>query len=368
MTGTVVSLWVVSDVSPDGTYVLTIQTGDDIAVTLDRARALAYATTVMDAAARADYDAAVIAQLVARGISIKGAAELVADMRDDRPPLDPAVTEPFHFNPIVTAASREPAILLTLHGETVGQISTADAKGHAAHVLEVLAGVDLDAAYVGGRVAPAVEWLIGELARRAPEGWESVAALQQAYDALLSVVETLEAERDAMRAALRRLAVADEMAGMGDVTDPEGLARIDELHTECQVDATRWNGTRKKAATCKWCDAKCECVCHKRAAGARAVAAETCTHDGEAPAGTVDLMAALQDLPGGVVTDNEDVAGKDQVTDMHGSAWHFPATEEDALALELIIQELEQARAGRDHTPYERRLLRAARRHEAPPC
>lgn len=29
-----------------------------------------------------------------------------------------------------------------------------------------------------------------------------------------------------LAAALRRLAVPDEMAGMGDVTDPEGLARI----------------------------------------------------------------------------------------------------------------------------------------------
>lgn len=28
-------------------------------------------------------------------------------------------------------------------------------------------------------------------------------------------------------AALKRLAVPDEMAGMGNVTDPEGLARID---------------------------------------------------------------------------------------------------------------------------------------------
>lgn len=140
------SVWVISDVAPDGTYVVGIQAGADTARMLNRDEAITYATTVMAAAARAEHDAAVIAQLGTLGIGIQDAAELVADLRADRPPLDPAATAPFGFEPIV-AAKREPAILLSLNGERVGQWTTSDAKGHAAHVLEVVAGVDLDAAY-----------------------------------------------------------------------------------------------------------------------------------------------------------------------------------------------------------------------------
>lgn len=41
--------------------------------------------------------------------------------------------------------------------------------------------------------------------------------------------------------------------------DPQ---RAGQLHHECDIDATRWDGTRKIAATCKWCLAPCRCPHH----------------------------------------------------------------------------------------------------------
>jgi len=39
--------------------------------------------------------------------------------------------------------------------------------------------------------------------------------------------------------------------------------RAVKLHMECGVDATRWDGSHKIAATCKWCPSPCVCPCHQ---------------------------------------------------------------------------------------------------------
>jgi hypothetical protein len=39
----------------------------------------------------------------------------------------------------------------------------------------------------------------------------------------------------------------------------------EDLHAECAIDATRWDGTHKTAARCKWCPARCICPCHEEA-------------------------------------------------------------------------------------------------------
>jgi hypothetical protein len=36
-----------------------------------------------------------------------------------------------------------------------------------------------------------------------------------------------------------------------------------ELHRECQVNVTRWDGTPKIAAQCKVCGSGCVCPCHR---------------------------------------------------------------------------------------------------------
>lgn len=141
------AIWVISDVAPDGTYVTTVQASDDVAVVLDRDRALAYAVALYTAVGYAEYDAAVLAQLTTLGVGDRMAAECVADLRDDRAPVDDAATAPLRFVPLVTAAKREPALFVEVGGKRIAQWTTADGRQHAGHVLDICAGVDLDAAY-----------------------------------------------------------------------------------------------------------------------------------------------------------------------------------------------------------------------------
>lgn len=141
------AIWVISDVTPNGTYVATIQAGPDRAITLDRTQATAYVMAVLTAAVYAEYDAAVIRQHTALGLGLPTAAGAVKDMRADRAPLDDAATSPLRFESIVTAANRDPAVLVSLDGRRIAQWTAEETKGHALHVLEVVAVVDLDAAY-----------------------------------------------------------------------------------------------------------------------------------------------------------------------------------------------------------------------------
>jgi hypothetical protein len=141
------AIWVISDVAPDGTYVVTVQAGDDVAITLDRNRAIRYALTVIDASARAQYDAAVFAQMAGMGLDERTAVEPVIQLRADRPPLDNDATAPLRFEPIVTSRTKRPAVHVHLGGKAISEWGPVDAAGHALHVLEVAVGVDLDAAY-----------------------------------------------------------------------------------------------------------------------------------------------------------------------------------------------------------------------------
>ena len=143
------AVWVISDLMPDGvTYVPTIHIGDDLAFPLEGDRAIAYATTVQRAAERAAYDEIVCAQLMEL---LKGdgqsVAEVVIKMRDQRPPLDDEATAPFTFEPFVSALTREGGLFVSVHGKRLFQWSVADARQHAGHVIQVLCGVELDAAY-----------------------------------------------------------------------------------------------------------------------------------------------------------------------------------------------------------------------------
>jgi hypothetical protein len=141
------AIWVISDVAPDGTYVTTVQAGDDLAVTLDRQRALAYAVALYTAVGYAEYDAAVLKQLTTLGVGERMAARCVADLRADRAPVDDAATAPLRFVPLVTAA-REPALFVEVNRRRISQWTPADGRQHAGHVLDIVAAVDLDAAYL----------------------------------------------------------------------------------------------------------------------------------------------------------------------------------------------------------------------------
>ena len=43
------------------------------------------------------------------------------------------------------------------------------------------------------------------------------------------------------------------------------IDRRPELHTHCQTNTIRPDGSPKVAAQCKWCAARCACDCHRNA-------------------------------------------------------------------------------------------------------
>jgi len=145
---TIASIGVISDLAADGTYLTTIQVGDDTVIPLPRASAYAYALAAIAAAEYAAYDAAVLAQVTK---IVKGdkaaAAQMVLDLRADRAPLDTAATHPLAFEPIIASKTGEPAIHVSLRGTRFCQWTVDDLKGHALHVLGAAAAVDLDNAY-----------------------------------------------------------------------------------------------------------------------------------------------------------------------------------------------------------------------------
>ena len=55
-------IWVRSNLTLDGDYVVTVELDEDTTITLNRADATAYANYVLEAAERASYDAAVYHQ------------------------------------------------------------------------------------------------------------------------------------------------------------------------------------------------------------------------------------------------------------------------------------------------------------------
>ena len=146
-------LWVRSDVLPDGAYAVTINLGQDRIWVLDRPGALAYAVTCVEAAQRAEYDAAVLAQLTrGLGLPVQAAAQMLASIRPDRRPLDDEATTPLAFIPGVNSDGMA-FLMIQLDGEPWGQLSPLELRAHAMIVLEAPAAADLDAGYLQAMLA-----------------------------------------------------------------------------------------------------------------------------------------------------------------------------------------------------------------------
>lgn len=141
------TIWVQSDLMLDGTYATVVHYSDDVTRVLDRETAFRYAAAVRTAAARAEHDAAVAAQMTGMGVDVHAVAHVVAGLRQDRPPLDEEVLAPLRLEPGVSASRRVGFLGVFVGERQVGQWDPADARAHAGDVLHVLAGVDLDAAY-----------------------------------------------------------------------------------------------------------------------------------------------------------------------------------------------------------------------------
>lgn len=141
------AIWVISDRTHNDVYVTAVQVGPDTTIVLDRDRAVRYGMTVITAVQYAEYDAAVFAQAKDTGMDDRTAAQMVMDLRADRPPLDDDATAPLRFDPILAFKTKEAAVHVSLQGELFSQWTAADANGHAMHVLQVASAVDLDGAY-----------------------------------------------------------------------------------------------------------------------------------------------------------------------------------------------------------------------------
>jgi hypothetical protein len=143
------AVWIKTTMTDDENgYVVTIEASDDRARILNPVEALVYAGGVLTAAARAAYDAAVLKQMVQKlELSLEAAAQVIVDLRKDRPPLDPAATYPLILESGATMAFK-PFVKVLVEGQEQGQWSVEDAREHALRVLESVAVADLDSAYL----------------------------------------------------------------------------------------------------------------------------------------------------------------------------------------------------------------------------
>ena len=141
-------IWIKTEPTVFGeTYVVSVQFGEDRAVTLTPTRALEYASTVLAHAQRAEYDAAVLKQLRTKGIGDDQAImSMIVDMRKDRPPVDGEPTAPMQLSEGVNAEAK-PFLAIHLDGSKWGQFEVRQAREHALGVLEAVEAADLDAGY-----------------------------------------------------------------------------------------------------------------------------------------------------------------------------------------------------------------------------
>lgn len=141
------TIWVQSDLLPDGTYVTAIHYNDDQSRVLDRQTGMAYVAEIFTAAVHAEHDAAVLRQLTSIGVERATAGQAVVDLRADRPPLNDAATAPLRLAPGVSHRTGAGFLAVFIGDRQVGQWDPADARDHATNVLTVLTAADLDATY-----------------------------------------------------------------------------------------------------------------------------------------------------------------------------------------------------------------------------
>lgn len=133
-----------------GDMVVRISYGQDVAHLLSRAGARAYADQVDTAAALAQRNAAVVAQLSSLGdseaVGQLAAADAVVWVRNAAPELDQAALGPLQLTPGVSAFTGAPFVTCRV-GRMAWQWSPELARDHAGAVRGVAAVAPLDLAY-----------------------------------------------------------------------------------------------------------------------------------------------------------------------------------------------------------------------------
>lgn len=148
-------LWVRSELMPDGTYGVGLTCGPDRAWSLNRDQAITYAVECFLQATEVEHDTAVMRLLVTTlGSPVDAASTLITRcLLPDRPDHH-HVTKPLRFtgaigkakHPRSDAGQFVPLLSIELDGTTVGQLTPADLRDHAAAVLNAIAAADLDVA------------------------------------------------------------------------------------------------------------------------------------------------------------------------------------------------------------------------------
>lgn len=147
------TIWIQTEPSVDGsTYIVTLSVGDFISA-LTPTTAVTHARAVLQAAQRAEYDAAVYAQILdtigkqndtSAEEANQLAAQVIVDLRKDRAPAGDAA--PLELSPGVNQKGK-PFIGIHINKKQIGQWKVSQAREHALAVLEVSEAADLDAAY-----------------------------------------------------------------------------------------------------------------------------------------------------------------------------------------------------------------------------
>jgi hypothetical protein len=128
------------------TYMVTVEIDHDRAIALTPESAPRYAMTVLQAVARAEYDAAVYRQMSALVKDDRVVVGMIRDLRKDRPDIDTSATEPLVISPGVNSEGK-PFLTVLVDGKPVGQWTPESAREHVLCALEVCAVADLDAGY-----------------------------------------------------------------------------------------------------------------------------------------------------------------------------------------------------------------------------
>jgi hypothetical protein len=158
----VVSVIAAIDPMPAAPYITEVQPTDDIAISLPYDKAVAYGMTVLAAAHRAHYLAAVLAQITdvmggRRGRpSVGDASEtdetvrlVVKNLMDDLPDLDDQATAPLRFAPFIRRSDGRPMVRVSVppHTEAITGWTFAETLDHAHAVLAQAVVSQLDTAY-----------------------------------------------------------------------------------------------------------------------------------------------------------------------------------------------------------------------------
>lgn len=146
------SVWVRSDVSPTGVYIVTIDYSSDHSRTLAPSEVGPYIDAFTMAVVYAEYDAAAINQLRAKlppgPASDQAIGQILLELRGNRLPVDHKALKPLIVRSCVSASTGLPYVTVRVAGTKLKwQWDPAEVIEHTQYVRETLFAADMDATY-----------------------------------------------------------------------------------------------------------------------------------------------------------------------------------------------------------------------------